>query len=101
VIGFKTEPPPLRFTYERRGFAYDRRGDANSDNEDVRNQSYDRAIADFTEVIRIYTEVIRLDPTDAAWAWYSRGRIKRKKGDVKGSQADIAAAKAIDPNVDK
>jgi tetratricopeptide (TPR) repeat protein len=94
VIGFKTEPPPLPATYGRRGLAYDRRGDANSDNEDVRNQNYDRAIADFTEVIR-------LDPKDAAWARYSRGRIKLKKGDVKGSQADIAAAKALNPNLDK
>jgi tetratricopeptide (TPR) repeat protein len=101
VIRLETERPLLSgvyerrgFAYERRGFAYDRRGDAYYDNEDVRNQYYDRAIADFTEVIR-------LDPKADAWVWYWRGRIKGKKGDLTGSQADIAAAKAIDPNVDK
>lgn len=52
---------------------------------------YDRAIADFSEAIR-------LGP-NAAESIYGRGRAKLEKGDVTGGDADIAAAKAISPNV--
>ena len=47
----------------------------------------DRAIAD-------YDTVLRLEPTHAH-ALYGRGLAKRKKGDVVGADADIAAATAI------
>jgi tetratricopeptide (TPR) repeat protein len=74
--------------YMARGHAYYARG-----NTDLFKQDYDQAIADFTEVIRRNQK--------ASFAWYWRGLAKRNKGDLTGSEADIAAARAIDPNVDK
>jgi tetratricopeptide (TPR) repeat protein len=50
----------------------------------------DRAIAD-------YTEAIRLKPNYAP-ALFWRGKAKQLKGDNAGADADIAAAKKIDPN---
>jgi hypothetical protein len=47
-----------------------------------------------------YTEVIRLDPK-LALALYYRGQAKQKKGDTAGGDADIASARALDPNVGK
>jgi tetratricopeptide (TPR) repeat protein len=90
-------------------------------------QDYDRAIADFSEAIRIdpkfalafsnralaylqkkdfdhaiadYTELIRLDPKNA-WAIYQRGLAKQKTGNAADGDADIASAKALDPNLGK
>jgi tetratricopeptide (TPR) repeat protein len=51
----------------------------------------DRAIAD-------YTEAIRLDSANA-YSLYGRGVAKLKKGDTAGGNADIAAAKAIKPDI--
>ena len=34
-----------------------------------------------------------------AWALYGRGLAKRRKGDNAGGDADIAAAKKIEPNI--
>ena len=56
-------------------------------------QDYDRAIAD-------YTETIRLDPKYAL-AFYNRGLAKQKIGDTAGGEADLASARALDPNVGK
>jgi tetratricopeptide (TPR) repeat protein len=53
-------------------------------------KEYDRAIAD-------YNQAIQLNPNDAT-ALYWRGKIKQLKGDTSGGDADIAAAKKIDPN---
>jgi hypothetical protein len=39
-----------------------------------------------------------VDPRDA-WALYGRGLAKLKKGDKAGSDADLAAATAIQPTV--
>ena len=62
------------------------RGAAWSDKGDL-----DRAIAD-------YTEAIRLDRANA-YSLYGRGVAKLKKGDTAGGNADIAAAKAIKPDI--
>ena len=51
----------------------------------------DRAIADFDQAIK-------LDPKNAK-AIYERGVAKRKSGDAAGADADIAAAKQLDPDV--
>jgi tetratricopeptide (TPR) repeat protein len=71
--------PTDAHAYENRGLAYLMKAD------------YDRAIAD-------YSEAIRLNPKDAA-ALFWRGEVKRRKGDSAGGELDMAAAKAIDPNV--
>jgi Flp pilus assembly protein TadD len=46
------------------------------------------------------TMAIQLDPKDAK-ALYARGLAKRKNGDATGSDADMAAAKTLDPDVEK
>ena len=51
----------------------------------------DEAIADYDAALKLYAK----GPT----ALYGRGVAKRKKGDVAGGDADIAAAKAIKPDV--
>jgi len=51
----------------------------------------DEAIADYDAALKVYAK----GPT----ALYGRGVAKRKKGDVAGGDADIAAAKAIKPDV--
>jgi Flp pilus assembly protein TadD len=43
---------------------------------------------------------VQLDPKDAK-ALYARGLAKRRNGDATGSDADMAAAKALDPDVEK
>jgi tetratricopeptide (TPR) repeat protein len=53
--------------------------------------SLDAAIAD-------YDAALRIDPKIAN-ALYGRGAAKRLKGDTAGSEADVAAAQAIKPNV--
>ena len=52
-----------------------------------------RAIADFDQAIK-------LDQKDAK-AFYERGLTKSKAGDAAGGDADIAAAKAINPGIGK
>ena len=67
-------------TFRDRGLAYQ-----------YGKQDYDHAIAD-------YTEAIRLDPKFAL-AFYNRGLAKQKIGDTAGGEADLASARALDPNV--
>jgi tetratricopeptide (TPR) repeat protein len=52
---------------------------------------YDHAIADYTEAIQILPNY--------AFAFYHRCQAKQKAGDAAGGEADIASAKAINPNV--
>ena len=54
---------------------------------------YDSAVAEFDHALR-------LQPASAA-ALYWRGITKRQQGDVAAGEADIAAAKKIDPRVDR
>jgi tetratricopeptide (TPR) repeat protein len=54
---------------------------------------HDRAIQDFDQAIK-------LDPSDAD-NFYERSLAKAKKGDKQGADADLAAARRIDPNVGK
>ena len=53
----------------------------------LRLGDYDKAISD-------YDDSLKLSPKNA-WSLYGRGMAKRKKGDTAGSQADLAAAKAL------
>jgi lipoprotein NlpI len=53
----------------------------------------DNAIADFEAALRLDSQL--------ASSLYGRGIAKRKKGDSMGSNADIAAAKSIQPNIDQ
>src|SRR6478609_7505460 len=69
----------LAIAYYNRGIAYE-----NLDN-------YAKAIAD-------YSEALALDPEDADALLY-RGLDKIRLGDKAGGEADIAAAKRIDPNI--
>ena len=50
------------------------------------------------EAISAYDEALRVAPSNAH-ALYGRGLAKRKKGDLAGSDADLAAAKTIAPRV--
>jgi len=50
------------------------------------------------EAISAYDEALRLAPSNAH-ALYGRGLAKRKKGDLTGSDADLAAARTIAPRV--
>ena len=52
---------------------------------------YDEAIAD-------YDAALQIDPNKVA-SLYGRGMAKRRKGDYAGGNTDIAAAKAVKPNV--
>jgi hypothetical protein len=52
---------------------------------------YDKAIAD-------YASMLKTDPQNAD-ALYGRGLAKSKAGDVTGGNADMDAARAINPKV--
>jgi hypothetical protein len=52
----------------------------------------DRAIAD-------YTAALKQNPK-LAGALYGRGTAKLRKGDKKGGEADLAAAKAMRPEIE-
>jgi tetratricopeptide (TPR) repeat protein len=70
--------PRFAVAYHSRGHAYQAK------------HEIDRAIAD-------YDQAIRLQPNYAA-ALYWRGMAKRFKGGDAGGDADIAAAKKLNPN---
>ena len=71
--------PDYANAYGSRGFVYLKRGD------------FDLAIAD-------YELRFRLEPK-SAHSLYGRGYARQKKGDAAGGSADIAAAKAIQPDI--
>jgi cytochrome c-type biogenesis protein CcmH/NrfG len=68
-------------TLDSRGFAY------------LKSGQLDAAIAD-------YDSVLKLNPKTAS-SLYGRGVAKLRKGDSSGGNADIAAAKAIQVNIDE
>jgi tetratricopeptide (TPR) repeat protein len=55
---------------------------------------------DYLAAIKEYDTALQLNPKDAR-AFYMRAVAKQKTGDATGFAADIASAKAIDPNVEK
>ena len=74
-----------KFAGQNLAIAFVKRGHANYD-----KGQFDRAIQDFDQAIR-------LNPNYAA-AFNDRSRAKDKKGDKAGAEADLAAARRIDPN---
>ncbi len=66
-------------TYDSRGFTY------------LKLQQYDRAISDYDNALRINPRL--------AGALYGRGIAKNRKGD-RGGSTDIAAAKAMKPEIE-
>ena len=71
--------PRYAKAFNNRGYVWDEKRDY-----DRANQDYDRAI--------------ELDPSYAD-AFYNRGKAKLKWGEVLARNADIAAAKAMDPQI--
>jgi tetratricopeptide (TPR) repeat protein len=57
----------------------------------LKQSRFDEAIADYDAALKIYAR----DPISL----YGRGVAKRKKGDLAGGDADIAAAKAMRPDI--
>ena len=55
---------------------------------------------DFNRAIAEYTEALRINPNYAP-SLYNRGVSKRMLGDTADGDADIASAKALDPNLGK
>jgi tetratricopeptide (TPR) repeat protein len=47
-----------------------------------------------------YDEILRHDPEDA-WALWARGTIKAHRGDTRGADADVAAARSLDPQIEQ
>jgi len=73
--------------------------------ENIAIAYYNRALAyenkdDYTRAIADYDEALRLDPNDADALLY-RGLDKQRLGDKAGGEADVAAAKRMNPNIGK
>jgi len=73
--------------------------------ENVAIAYYNRALAyenkdDYTRAIADYDEALRLDPDDADALLY-RGLDKQRLGDKAGGEADVSAAKRMNPNIGK
>jgi tetratricopeptide (TPR) repeat protein len=58
---------------------------------ELRLHRRDRAITDLDRVLR-------LEPQNA-WALYARGVARAEKGDRAGGQADVSAARALQPDI--
>jgi tetratricopeptide (TPR) repeat protein len=54
----------------------------------------------YTDALRGFDEALKINPKHVG-ARYMRGTVKMGTGDRTGGEADIAAAKAIDPDVEK
>lgn len=78
----------LHETYTKRGQAYVANG--------LHENGYD--LGQYTRAIQDFDEAIRLKPDDA-FAFYTRGMIEGEMGNRAAQDADIAKARAIDPNV--
>ncbi len=72
--------PNVAATYDSRGFTYLKLG------------HWELAIADYNSALRFDSKL----PS----ALYGRGFAKLKKGDLTGGNADIAAAKTAEPNIE-
>jgi Flp pilus assembly protein TadD len=59
----------------------------------VKAGDYARAVADLDRAVQ-------LAPNDAV-VLYNRGLAKRQTGDAAGGDADIARARAMDPNIEQ
>jgi tetratricopeptide (TPR) repeat protein len=73
--------------------------------ENVAIAFYNRALAyenkeDYRRAIDDYDEAIRLNPTDADALLY-RGLDKQRTGDKAGGEADVVAARRLNPNIGK
>jgi len=73
--------------------------------ENVAIAYYNRALAyenkdDYARAVADYDEALRLNPNDADALLY-RGIDKQRLGDKAGGEADVAAAKRINPNIGK
>ena len=73
--------------------------------ENVAIAFYNRALAyenkeDYARAIADYDETIRLNPNDADALLY-RGLDKQRTGDKAGGDADVAAARRLNPNIGK
>jgi len=71
--------------------------------ENVAIAFYNRALAyenkkEYTRAIADYDEAVRLNPNDADALLY-RGLDKQRMGDWAGGEADVAAAKRINPDI--
>lgn len=73
--------------------------------ENVAIAYYNRALAyenkdDYARAVADYDEALRLNPNDADALLY-RGIDKQRLGDKVGGEADVAAAKRMNPNIGK
>jgi len=64
----------------------------------MRHCWYDLAMPRFDDALAAYDAVLRIDARKAV-SLYGRAVVKRRKGDIAGSEADIATALAIRPNI--
>lgn len=73
--------------------------------ENVAIAYYNRALAyenkdDYARAVADYDEALRLNPNDGDALLY-RGIDKQRLGDKAGGEADVAAAKRMNPNIGK